>query len=91
MLEKRIGQKDHQSSPFKPALLIPVVTIEKNPRKFKPFSSEFFYGPSFFHEEIKKQKTRKNLHVIKKKTKIYICPALSSQVLKNPEPRFTRK
>jgi len=65
--------------------------LKKKPRKFKTFSSEFFYGPSFFHEEIKKQKTRKNLHVIKKKTKIYICPALSSQVLKNPKPRFTRK
>jgi len=34
MLEKRIGQKDHQSSPFKPALLIPVVvTIEKKNRE----------------------------------------------------------
>ena len=26
-----------------------------------------------------------------KKNIIYICPALSSQVWKNPEPRFTRK
>jgi len=52
MLEKRqrIGHKDHQSSPFKPALLtVVVVAIEKN-----NFSSEFFYGPSFFHEETKK-------------------------------------
>jgi len=50
--------KDHQSSPFKPALLT-VVDIEK-----KTFSSEFFYGPSFFHEETK---NRENLHVMKKK------------------------
>jgi len=63
--------KDHQSSPFKPALLT-VVDIEK-----KTFSSEFFYGPSFFHEETKKK--RENLHVMKKNI-IYICPALSSQV-----------
>jgi len=52
MLEKRqrIGQKDHQSSPFKPALLTVIVAIEKKTN----FSSEFFYGPSFFHEETKK-------------------------------------
>jgi len=38
MLEKRIGQKDHQSSPFKPALLIPVVvTIEKKTAKIQTF------------------------------------------------------
>jgi len=75
MLEKRqrIGHKDHQSSPFKPALLTVVVAIEKK----NNFSSEFFYGPSFFHEETKK--TRK--FACDEKTNIIsICPALSSQV-----------
>jgi len=55
MLEKRqrIGHKDHQSSPFKPALLTVVFAIKKN-----TFSSEFFYGPSFFHEETRKKNAK---------------------------------
>ena len=43
------------------------------------------------HFSTKKQKTAKICMWWKKTNIIYICPALSSQVWKNPEPRFTRK
>jgi len=56
------------NQPFSPSSL---------PSRKKTFSSEFFYGPSFFHEETKK--TRK--FACDEKTNIIsICPALSSQV-----------
>jgi len=47
------------NQPFSPSSL---------PSRKNTFSSEFFYGPSFFHEETRKKK-RENLHVMKKKTK----------------------
>ena len=74
--------KDHQSSPFKPALLT-VVDIEKKLSHLNSFMDHHF--------STKKQKTAKICMWWQKKNIIYICPALSSQVWKNPEPRFTRK
>ena len=77
--------KDHQSSPFKPALLT-VVDIEK-----KTFSSEFFYGPSFFHEETK---NRENLHVMKKKTlsiSVQLCLVRCEKIQNRDSPESKKK
>lgn len=89
MLEKRqrIGHKDHQSSPFKPALLTVVVAIEKKTN----FSSEFFYGPSFFHEETKK---RENLHVMKKQTlslSVQLCLVRCEKIQNRDSPESKKK
>jgi len=66
MLEKRqrIGHKDHQSSPFKPALLTVVFAIKK--KKLSHLNS---FMDHHFSTKKQEKKTRENLHVMKKKQK----------------------
>jgi len=54
------------------------------------FSSELFYGPSFFHEGTK---TRKFACDEKTKKKLYLLSVQLCLVRceKNPEPRFSRE
>merc|ERR1712203_1139807 len=79
-----------RSSPFKSALLTLVVAIKKKEEETK-FSSELFYGPSFFHKGTKtrkfacdEKKTKKKLYLLSVQLCLVRCE-------KNPEPRFSRE
>ena len=59
--------------------------------KKKTFSSEFFYGPSFFHEETK---NRENLHVMKKKTlsiSVQLCLVRCEKIQNRDSPESKKK
>ena len=57
--------------------------------KKKTFSSEFFYGPSFFHEETK---NRENLHVMKKNIiSVQLCLVRCEKIQNRDSPESKKK